>query len=197
MSDKKLKIAGTKTEKLLLQSYFAESAAYSRYKFYAKQATKEEYFPIAAVFDETAENELHHAKVYFKYLPGGKPLAVDVMTHPGIIGDTAANLKLSAEEELYEGVEFYTNAAKIAHSEGFVEIASHFETIAEIEKLHHERFMCYLKHLENGTLWKRDSKVTWQCLVCGYQSIGTEPPKECPACDHPYQHYIALEDLTI
>lgn len=187
-------IAGTKTEQKLLQSYFAESAAYTRYTFYALQAAKENYFPVERIFNETAANELRHAKVFFKFLPGGAPLQVDVATNPGIIGDTASNLATAAEEELREGVDFYNEAAGIARSEGFDDIADHFEAVATIEKRHHDRFERYLKHIQDGTLWKRSEPVTWQCLVCGYEYIGTEPPKVCPACDHPYQHYIAIGD---
>lgn len=198
MADKKTKsIIGTETEKNLVTAYLAESAAYTRYTFYAKQATKEEYFPVAEVFTETAENELHHAKVYFKFLEGGRVLSVEASTNCGVIADTAANLKTAMDEELSEGVDFYINAAKTARKEGFDEIAEHFAAIATIEKKHYERFGRYLKHIEDGTLWKRKTPVTWRCLVCGYTFKGTEPPKTCPACDHPYQHYIALEDLTI
>ena len=187
-------IAGTKTEQKLLQSYFAESAAYTRYTFYALQAAKENYFPVERIFNETAANELRHAKVFFKFLPGGAPLQVDVATNPGIIGDTASNLATAAEEELREGVDFYNEAARIARCEGFDDIADHFEAVATIEKRHHDRFERYLKHIQDGTLWKRSEPVTWQCLVCGYEYTGTEPPKVCPACDHPYQHYIAIGD---
>jgi rubrerythrin len=111
----------------------------------------------------------------------------------GEIGDTASNLATAAQEELTEGVELYTQSAKVADEEGFPEIAEHFRAIASIEKRHHERFMAYLKQVKEGTVWKRTKPITWQCLVCGYQMVGKEPPKVCPACDHPYQHYIALD----
>lgn len=190
-------IVGTKTEKNLLASYFAESAAYTRYTFYAKQANKEQYYPVEQIFNETAANELHHGKIFFKYLEGGKPLQVNVTTNPGIIGDTASNLRTAAAEELSEGSDFYREAAKVAREEGFDDIADHFIAIATIEEHHHKRFMRYLKHIEDGTLWKRDKPVTWKCLVCGYTVKGVRPPEKCPACDHPYQHYIAIEDARL
>ena len=87
----------------------------------------------------------------------------------------------------------YTNAAKVADKEGFPEIAEHFRAIAEIETRHKARFEAYLKQVKDGTVWKRDHKIKWQCLVCGYVFEGKEPPKVCPARDHPYQHYIALD----
>lgn len=187
-------IKGTRTEKNLLASYIAESAAYSRYTYYAQQATKESYYPVAEVFNDTAANELHHGKVFFKFLEGGL-LEVPVSTDSGVIGDTVSNLKTAIAEEEREGVDSYTAAAKVADEEGFPEIAEHFRAIAAVEAHHRDRFEKYMKMIEDGTLWKRAEPVTWQCLVCGYQYVGTEPPTKCPACDHPYQHYIAIGDM--
>lgn len=189
----KKSIKGTKTEKNLVIAYMAESAAYTRYTFYASQANKEGYFPIERIFTETAANEMRHGKVFFKFLEGGS-LNVPVDVDAGVIGDTASNLETAAHEELVEGVELYTNAAKVADEEGFTEIAEHFRAIAEIEDHHRRRFERYLKQVKEGTVWKREKPVTWQCMVCGYEYVGTEPPKVCPACDHPYQHYRALDE---
>jgi rubrerythrin len=189
----KKSIKGTQTEKNLVIAYMAESSAYTRYTFYAKQAEKEKYFPIAEIFRETADNELNHGKVFFKLLEGGSvnvPLNVDA----GVIGDTASNLATAAHEEEVEGVELYTESAKVADEEGFPEIAEHFRAIAEIEEHHRKRFERYLKQVKEGTVWKRDKPVKWQCLVCGYIFEGTEPPEKCPACDHPREHYMALDD---
>lgn len=188
-------IKGTQTEKNLVISYFAESTAYSRYTFYAAQADKENYFPIGVVFRETADNELRHAKVFFKFLEGGK-VSVELTADAGVIGDTASNLATAIEEEQHEGYEFYDACAKTADTEGFPEIAEHFRAIAKIEIAHHARFQHYLKQVQDGTVWKRDTPIKWQCLVCGYVYEGTTPPDPCPACDHPYQHYMAL-DYTI
>lgn len=185
-------IKGTRTERNLVISYMAESAAYSRYTFYAAQADKELYFPIGEVFRETAANELRHAKVYFKFLQGGSvqvPLDVDA----GIIGTTAENLATAAREEENEGVKLYKEAAAVAREEGFADIAAHFDAIATIEEHHRRRFLHYLKQVNEGTVWKRDHKIVWKCLVCGYEYTGTTPPVKCPACDHPYQHYIAMD----
>lgn len=190
MTAKSLK--GTQTEKNLVIAYLAESSAYTRYTFYAQQATKESYFPIANVFTETAENELHHGKVFFKFLQGGS-VTVPCDADAGVIGTTEENLITAAHEEEVEGVELYTNAAKVADSEGFPEIASHFRAIATVEARHRLRFLHYLDQVQKGTVWKRDKPITWKCLVCGYEYVGTEPPTVCPGCDHPYQHYIGLD----
>lgn len=192
MATKKNSIRGTKTEENLLISYLAESSAYTRYTFYAQQADKENYFPIGEIFRETAANELRHSKIYFKYLEGGS-LKVPVTADAGVIGTTEENLKTAADEELSEGVDMYIEFAKVAEKEGFTEIAEHFRAIAEIEKRHHDRFLYFLQQVKDGTVWKREKPINWQCLVCGYVYEGTTPPKVCPACDHPYQHYIGLD----
>ncbi len=192
MAKSKKSIKGTQTEKNLVIAYLAESSAYTRYNFYAQQADKEEYFPIGEVFRDTADNEMRHAKVYFKFLEGGS-VNVPMDADAGVIADTASNLATAAEEELTEGVKLYTEAAKVADEEGFPEIAEHFRSIAEIEQHHHDRFVHYLEQVKAGTVWKREKPIKWQCLVCGYVFEGTEPPKVCPACDHPYQHYMALD----
>lgn len=185
-------IKGTKTEANLVTSYLAESTAYTRYIYYAQQADKEGYYPIGQIFRETAENELHHSKVYFKYLEGGKvnvPMNVDA----GVIGTTAENLEIAANEEQTEGVDLYLACAKIAEEEGFPEIAENFRSIATVEARHEARFRWYLNQVKTNTVWKRDTPIKWQCLVCGYIYEGTTPPVKCPGCNHPYQHYIALD----
>ena len=194
--DQKVKsLKGTETEKYLVTAYLAESSAYTRYMFYAKQASKENYFPIQHIFEDTANNEMHHAKVFFKFLQGGTcqvPMTVDA----GVIGTTVENLACAAAEEMSEGVDLYTRAAEVAHNEGFEDISSHFAAIAGIELMHHKRFLKFKKHIEDGTLWKREKPIKWQCLVCGYVYVGTEPPGACPACDHPREHYMALDEET-
>ena len=111
----------------------------------------------------------------------------------GVIGDTATNLEISIREEAEEGVDAYIKAAAVADEEGFPEIASHFRAIAEVEKHHNARFERFLKQVQDGTVWKRDAEIEWQCLVCGYIFTGTEPPQVCPGCDHPREHYMALD----
>lgn len=192
--DTQKSIKGTQTEKNIVMSYLAETQAYARYTFYASIADKEQYFPAGAIFRETAKNELHHAKVFLKMLEN-----TEVVTSPGtdagFLGDTVANLKTSIKEESVDGYEFYAACAETARKEGFTEIASHFDAIGSVEKTHYDRFSNMLEHIENGTLWKREKPVTWKCLVCGYTHEGTEPPAKCPGCDHPYQHYVALDDM--
>lgn len=186
-------IKGTKTEVNLANAYVAESTAYTRYTFYAQQAKKESYFQISNILDETAANELHHAKIFLKYLEEGAvtpPVGVDM----GVIGATVDNLKIAAEEEQREGVDQYVAAAKVADEEGFPEIAARFRAIATIENHHRERFLTLIDRIEKGTVWKRDEPIKWQCLVCGYIYEGTTPPEKCPACNHPYQHFQPAED---
>ncbi len=189
---KKPSIRGTKTEQNLVNAFIAESQAYARYTYYAGQAEKEEYYPIQKAFEETAANELRHGKVYMKLLEGGTlPCNINVDSVP--IQDTVANLEIAIREESEEGIKIYLENAKVADEEGFPEIAEHFRAIAEIEELHMKRFQTYLDQVKNDTVWKREKPIEWQCLVCGYVYKGTEPPKICPACDHPDKHYKALD----
>ena len=185
-------IKGTRTEHNLLASFAGESQARSRYTLFAAKAQEEGYEQIAAIFQETADNELHHGKVFFKYLEGGD-VDVDMKVCAGTIGDTASNLAQAAQGERTEGVEQYKKSAEIAESEGFTEIAEHFRAIAKVELRHERRFARYKKQVEEGTVWKRDKPIRWLCLVCGYVYEGTEPPAECPGCDHPREHYVPLD----
>lgn len=186
-------LKGTKTEERLVMAYLGESAAYTRYMYYAQQAQKEKLAPIAQVFMATANNEMHHGKIYFKYLQGGQvtaPMTIDA----GVIASTAENLLLAAAAEHQEGVEEYIKSAQIARQEGFEDIANHFEAIASVEKVHEARFLKYHKMLTDGTLYNRAEPVKWQCLVCGYIYEGTTPPQVCPACNHPQHYYMPVDE---
>lgn len=193
MADTK-SLKGTQTEKNLATAYVAESCAVTRYTFFAKQATKEGYYQYANIFTETADNELHHAKIFLKYLTEGAVMTPPIGVDPGILEPTVANLAVAAAEEEKEGVEMYTNAAKVAKKEGFTEIAARFNAIAIVENRHKERFELMRKRIEEGTVWKRDEPIKWQCQVCGYIYEGKEPPAKCPACFHPYQYFMPEED---
>lgn len=187
-------IKGTQTEKNLAISYLNEAQSYARYTYYANQANKELYFPIGVVFNVTAANELRHGKIFLGFLQGGSviaPTPVDALPPSG----TIENLKISISEEQNEGVDAYIKYAQIAEQEGFTDIASKFRAIAKIEQEHLNRFRRLLQQVETGTVWKRDKPILWQCLVCGYQVEALEPPKVCPACSHPYQHYMATDIL--
>ncbi len=187
-------LVGTRTQVNLANAYVSESCAYTRYTFFAQAAQKESYFQYANILNETAANELRHAKIFLKFLDEGgcktDPISVDA----GVIGKTVDNLKVAAEEERVEGVEQYTESAKVAEEEGFSEIAKRFKEIAEIEQHHRDRFDKMIKRIEDGTVWKSDKPIKWQCLVCGYIYEGTTPPEKCPACQHPYQHFEREED---
>lgn len=187
-------LKGTKTADYLAQAYVAESTAVTRYTFYSQQAQKDSYYQYANIFQETADNELHHAKIFLKYLVDGGVVNVPIGVDSGNLSNTVNNLKIAAAEEQREGVELYTKAAEVAKEEGFDEIASRFAAIATIEAHHEARFNKIRERIEKGTVWKRDQSIKWQCLVCGYIYEGTTPPEKCPACFHPYQHFMPAED---
>ena len=192
MANKSIK--GTRTEQNLANSYIAESTAVTRYTFFSDKAKKDSYFQYANIFAETAANELRHAKIFLQYLTEGKVVSAPIGVDPGEIGETVDNLKVAASEEKHEGVELYAAYAKVAREEGFDDIAVRFEKIGSVESHHEARFNKMIERIETDTVWKREKPIKWQCLVCGYVMEGTEPPKKCPVCNHPYQHFQPMED---
>lgn len=165
----------TRTEENLKAAFIGESQARNKYDYFAKVAKEEGYPFIAKVFEETALNEMQHAKDEFKKLNG--------------IGDTAANLKTAMDGEDYETNVMYPEFAEIAEEEGFSEIARMFRQIAKVEEHHRQRYEKLLEQLENGTLYKRDEPIQWKCMKCGYLHYGTEPPAKCPSCQHPTEYF--------
>ena len=193
MADTK-SIKGTKTETNLSNAYVSESTAYKLYTYFSQSAEKEGYYQYAKIFQETADNELHHAKIFLKLLTEGAVMTTPISVDPGILTPTVDNLKVAAQEEQSEGVDQYIHSAEVAEEEGFPEIAETFRAIATIENHHKERFDLLRKEIEDGTVWKREKPIKWQCQVCGYIFEGVEPPETCPACKHPRQHFMPEED---
>jgi len=186
-------IKGTQTEKNLLAAFAGESQARNRYTFFASKAKKEGYEQIAAVFLETAENEKEHAEVFFKHLQGG--MAKITAEYPaGVIGSTAENLLEAAEGEKMEWGTLYPDFSKTAEKEGFPEVAQSFREIAKVESHHEKRYRKFLDNIKTKQVFKRDTVVKWKCRNCGYVYEGTEPPKKCPACQHPQSYYELLSE---
>ena len=172
----------SKTEENLKEAFSGESQARNKYDYFAKVAKKEGYLYIAKIFEETALNEMQHAKDEFKLLNG--------------IGDTKQNLKAAIEGEDYETTTMYPTFAKDAEAEGNKEAAILFTQIAKVEKEHRERYKKLLKMVEEGTVYKREKPIRWKCAKCGYIHEGTEPPEKCPSCKHPKEYYEP-EDLNL
>lgn len=184
-------LKGTKTEKNLLTAFAGESQARNRYTFFASQAKKEGYELISALFTETADNEKEHAKLFFKYLEGGM-VEISGTFPAGKIGTTAENLLASANGEKEEWSILYPEAAKTAREEGFEDIAKTFEEVAKVEAAHEKRYRKLLADVQNGTMFKKETKTTWHCRNCGYVYEGTEAPDACPACKHPKAYFEVL-----
>ena len=185
-------LKGTQTEKNLLKAFAGESQARNRYTFFAKQAAKEGYEQIAALFLETAENEGQHAKVYFKHLEGG--LVEITATYPaGKIGTTAENLLAAAEGENEEWTDLYPAFGDVAESEGFKEVANSFRQITKVEEKHEARYRKLLDNVEKDLVFARPEPVKWICRKCGFVHEGPKALKVCPACQHPraYQEVYA------
>ena len=170
-------LKGTKTEKNLMEAFAGESQARNKYSYFASKAKKDGYQQIAALFEETANNEKEHAKLWFKYLEGGA------------IKDTMSNLKAAAEGENYEGTDMYDRMAKEAEEEGFIEIAARMRGVAEIERHHEERYRKLLKNIEDGIVFSRDGDTIWQCRNCGHIVVGKAAPEVCPVCDHAQSYF--------
>ena len=176
-------LAGSKTEKNLQEAFAGESMARNKYTYFASKAKKDGYVQIAALFEETAANEKEHAKIWFKYLHGGKV--------PG----TPENLAAAADGENFEWTDMYARMAREAREEGFDEIADRFEMVAAIEKHHEERYRKLLKNIEDKKVFSKDGDVIWQCANCGHIVVGKEAPEVCPVCDHP-QSYFQVEAVN-
>ena len=181
-------VKGTQTEKNLLTSFAGESQARMRYTYFASVAKKEGYEQIAAIFTETADQEKEHAKRMFKYLEGGM-VEITASYPAGVISTTLDNLKEAAAGEHEEWSLDYPHFADVAEKEGFYEIAAMYRNISIAEKGHEERYLAFVKNIEDDKVFKKDVEVVWQCRNCGYIYVGTEAPETCPACLHPQAYF--------
>ena len=172
-----MELKGSRTEANLQTAFAGESQARNKYTYYASQAKKDGYVQIAALFEETAENEKEHAKMWFKLLHGGK------------VPTTIVNLKDAADGENYEWTDMYAEFARVAREEGFTDIAEQFEGVAAIEKAHEERYRKLLKNIEDGVVFSRDGDMIWQCRNCGHICVGKQAPEVCPVCNHPQSYF--------
>lgn len=169
-------LKGTKTEQNLMTAFAGESQARNKYTYYASKAKKDGYQQIAALFEETANNEKEHAKIWFKLLNGG-------------IASTADNLLDAATGENYEWTDMYAGFAKVAKEEGFDEISKLFQQVADIEKVHEERFRKLLANVDGGLVFSKDGEQIWECRNCGHIVVGVKAPDVCPVCTHPKAYF--------
>ena len=170
-----MELKGSKTEQNLHTAFAGESQARNKYSYFASKARKDGYVQIANIFEETANNEKEHAKIWFKLLDG--------------IGSTEENLRAAAEGENYEWTDMYATFAKEAKEEGFDHIAFLFAEVAKIEKEHEERYLKLLSNCENGLVFSRDGDMIWQCSNCGHVMVGKQAPELCPVCAHPKDYF--------
>ena len=170
-------LKGTKTEKNLMTAFAGESQARNKYTYYASKAKKDGFEQIAAIFEETANNEKEHAKIWFKLL------------NDGDIPSTKENLLSAAEGENYEWTDMYEEFAKTAKEEGFNNIAFLFESVAKIEKEHEERYLKLLSNIEENKVFEAGEVKIWKCRNCGHIVVGTKAPMVCPVCSHPQSYF--------
>ena len=174
-------LKGSRTEQNLMAAFAGESQARNKYTYYASKAKKEGYNHIAELFEETANNEKEHAKLWFKLLHDG-------------IGTTAENLKDAAAGENYEWTDMYAEFAKVAKEEGFDHIAFLFEGVAAIEKEHEERYLKLLENVEGDLVFSKDGDAIWKCMNCGHIAVGKKAPEVCPVCAHPQAYFCVKAD---
>ncbi len=173
-----MELKGSRTEANLMTAFAGESQARNKYTYYASKAKKDGYVQIAQIFEETANNEKEHAKIWFKLL------------HDGGVPSTIENLKDAAAGENYEWTEMYAEFAVVAKEEGFDHIAALFEMVAKIEKDHEERYKKLLANIEGGLVFSRDGDMMWICSNCGHVHFGKEAPEVCPVCAHPKAYFM-------
>lgn len=188
-----MSLKGTRTEKNLLAAFAGESQARNRYTYFASTAKKEGLEQISGIFLETAENEKEHAKVFFDYLEGGDT-EITASYPAGMIKNTKSNLEAAAAGENLEWTTLYSDFAKLAKDEGFVDVARSFEQIAKVEKFHEARYRKLINNIAGEEVFKKKAVVKWHCRNCGYIFEGTEPPKGCPACKHPQAYFEVLAE---
>ena len=172
-----MELKGSKTEKNLMEAFAGESQARNKYTYFASKAKKEGYEQIAAIFQETADNEKEHAKIWFKLLNGGE------------VPTTTDNLKAAADGENFEWTDMYDRMAKEAKEEGFDKIAYLFEAVGKIEKEHEERYRKLLENIEDGKVFSAGEVKIWKCRNCGHIVVGTNAPEVCPVCNHPKAYF--------
>ncbi len=173
-----MELKGSRTEANLMTAFAGESQARNKYTYYASKAKKDGYVQIAQIFEETANNEKEHAKIWFKLL------------HDGGIPTTVENLKDAAEGENYEWTEMYAEFAQVAKEEGFDHIAALFEMVGANEKEHEERYKKLLANIQDGVVFSRDNDMVWVCSNCGHIHIGKKAPELCPVCAHPQAYFM-------
>ena len=173
-----MNLKGTKTEQNLMAAFAGESQARNKYTYYASQAKKDGFVQISRFFEETANNEKEHAKIWFKLLHGGK------------IADTLTNLEDAANGEHYEWTDMYATFAKEAREEGFNEIALLLENVAKIEKDHEERYRKLFTNIKEGKVFEKDNEIVWECGNCGFAYNGKQAIEKCPVCEHPKSYFF-------
>ena len=171
-----MNLKGTKTEKNLNEAFAGESMARNKYTYYASKAKKDGYVQISNIFEQTANNEKEHAKLWFKLLHDGMP-------------DTVTNLKDAAAGENFEWTDMYARMAKEAREEGFDDIADTMEGVLAIEKTHEQRYVALLNNIEDGTVFEKAEETLWECLNCGHLNTVKTAPEVCPVCNHPRSYF--------
>ncbi|MBF0618675.1 MAG: rubrerythrin family protein [Candidatus Omnitrophica bacterium] len=177
-------LRGTETEKNLLKAFAGESQARNRYNMFAERAKEDGFNQIAAIFEETAHNEKHHAQVFFAFLEGA-PVEITATYPAGIVATTVDNLMAAAAGEHEEFMDIYPQFAEVALKEGFPKISNQFKMIAKVEKEHEERYRALAENVKSGKVFAKDAETVWVCRECGHVHVAKQAPNACPTCQYP------------
>lgn len=186
------------TKENLMRAFAGESQARNRYTFAASQAKKNGLYVISAVFGFTAAQEKEHAEIFYHHLRemAGKNIFIDGGYPVDIADDVTELLKMARHNEYEEHDTVYKAFGETAKKEGFNRIASSFLQIAEIEKIHGDRFGKYAELMQEGKLFVSDVEEEWMCLNCGFVFKGIQAPILCPVCQHERGYFIRFEMAT-
>lgn len=183
----------------LMKAFAGESQARNRYTFAASQAKKAGLNVIEKVFTFTADQEKEHAKIFYDHLKNLAGSTIDIEGgYPIDIYENPLDLLKSAQHNEYEEHDpIYKSFGDEAKQEGFNDIAASFHMIAEIEKVHGDRFGKFAELLQNNKLFVSDVETGWICLNCGHIYRGKEVPQVCPVCKHSRGYFVRVEMIGL
>lgn len=183
------------TKENLMKAFAGESQARNRYTIAAGVAKKQNLPVISAVFTFTADQEREHAEIFYNHLAelSGENIQIEGAYPIDISDDVAKLLRFAQHNEYEEHDDVYLHFAEKAKEEGFANVASSFQMIAQIEKTHGDRFGLFADLLEQNKLFVSDVETAWMCLECGNIYRGKSVPEECPVCHSNRGYFIRLE----
>lgn len=180
----------------LLRAFAGECQAWRRYELAGSHAKDQNLNVLYWLFRYTALQEREHAEVFYNHLAEFNGQEISITADYPV--DNSTNilqlLQLASQRENAEHTTIYKSFGDQAKQEGFFAIANSFHMIAEIEKVHGERFAQYAQMLQDNKLFASDTPTDFICLNCGHIHRGTSAPQKCPVCNHNQGFFVRRED---